>query len=115
MEDNEIIQLYWDRSEEAVSETDRNLDMVSGFELSDIYEEIGFEGGGFLLRVYYRDGTFMEYELYEYGLVDITDRSGNKRRWKDLSGNSYQLLLQLQSDQLSVDDKISMVTDEMYD
>lgn len=97
------------------AQSDRDLDMVSGFELSDIYEEIEFEGGGFLLRVYYRDGTFMEYELYEYGLVDITDRSGKKQRWKDLSGNSYQLLLQLQSDQLSVDDKISMVIDEMYD
>lgn len=96
-------------------QSDRNLDMVNSFELSDMVEEIGITGGGFLLRVYYNDGTFIEYELYDIlGLLDITDRSGHKQRWKELSGSSHELLLQLQSDQLAVDSYISQIIDYKY-
>ncbi|MBQ9894492.1 MAG: hypothetical protein IJM38_03805 [Ruminococcus sp.] len=96
-------------------QSDRNLDMVNRFELSDEYEEIGFEGGGFILRVYYKDGTFMEYELYDqFGILDITDRNGNRQRFKDKSGNSRELLLALQSDQMQIDAAISSILYDAY-
>ena len=96
-------------------QSDRDLDLVSGFDLTDEAEDIGFEGGGFLLRVFYRDGTFMEYELFDsFGILYITERDGTKNRWKDLSGNSYELLMQLQSDQLAVDEYINIVVEEYY-
>ncbi len=73
-------------------QADRWLGYVSSFTLSDTYEEIEFTGGGYMLRILYKDGTHEDYELFtpDYYLI-YTDRQGNVSRFKETSHSGLAL------------------------
>ena len=96
-------------------QADYILNSIGAFELSDIVEDIGIEGGGFCVQIQYKDGTDKQYELFGWlGILYAKDAQGNFRRLKDVSGNSDKLTKYLQTEYMKIDSQISAVFQEVY-
>ena len=96
-------------------QADRILNAIGAFENTDEIEDIGFEGGGFCVKVLYNDGKSCEYELFgTLGIYYLKDKDGNIRRMKDLSGAETDLVLYLQDEFMKIDPYITAFFEEKY-
>ena len=96
-------------------QADRILSMLHFLKPSEIVEDIGFEGGGFCVKVIYNDGSSCEYELFgTLRIYYLKDKDGNIRRMKDLSGAETDLVLYLQDEFMKIDPYITAFFEEKY-
>ena len=96
-------------------QADRILNAIGAFENTDEIEDIGFEGGGFCVKVIYNDGSSCEYELFgTLRIYYLKDKDGNIRRMKDLSGAETDLVLYLQDEFMKLDPYITAFFEEKY-
>lgn len=96
-------------------QADRILNAISAFRNSDEIEDIGFEGGGFCVKVIYDDGTSREYELFgTLGIYYLKDKDGSTVRMKDTSGVENDLVWYLQDEFMKIDPYITAFFEEKY-
>ncbi|MBR4627454.1 MAG: hypothetical protein IKO47_07135 [Ruminococcus sp.] len=91
------------------------LNGISAFQNADEIEDIGFDGGGFCVKVFYDDGTSREYELFgTLGLYYLKDQDGSIKRMKDTSGAENELVWYLQGEFVKIDPYITAFFEEKY-
>ncbi len=96
-------------------QADRILSMLHFLKPSEIVEDIGFEGGGFTLKVIYNDGSSCEYEFFgNLGIYYFKDKDGTVKRLVDTFGCELDIVKYLQEEFMKLDPYITAFFEEKY-